>query len=55
VYAIKNGNKYVSLPGSERSYTTDVSRAQTFTSKEAAEANACSNERVIPLRLVWGE
>jgi len=55
MYAIKRGNEYVAEPGSERSYTKDVRRAQKFTTEEAAKANACGNEHVVPLRMVWGE
>jgi hypothetical protein len=53
MYVIMKGSQYVALPGSERSYTNDFDRARQFSSKAIAEANACSNERVVPLRMTW--
>lgn len=41
--------KYVAPPGLEYSYTSDVSKAQRFTSREAAEKNKCGNEAAVPL------
>lgn len=55
MWVIKKGNEYVALPGSEKSYTKDIKRAQRFTRLETAQANACSNEHVVALHLVWGE
>jgi hypothetical protein len=42
-------NKYVSPSGSEKSYTTDPTKARRFDTKEQAEADACSNERAVDL------
>ena len=39
--------KYVSKPGSERSYTTKLENAQTFPTEAAAKANACGNELAV--------
>lgn len=41
--------KYVSRPGSQKSYTTKLENARIFSTKEAAESNKCSNERVVSL------
>lgn len=55
MWAIKNNGRYVALPGRKSSFTTKVENAQKFDTKEAAQANACGNETVVPLRMVWGE
>jgi len=40
--------KYVARPGSEHSYTTDLTKALIFTTREAAEADRCvGNELVV--------
>lgn len=38
---------YVAAPGSRGSYTLNLTRAQTFTTKESAESNACGNESAV--------
>jgi len=50
-YIIRNNDngKYVAAPGSSNSYTTKLEKARTFNSREAAEADACGNERAIPV------
>ncbi len=53
MFVIKRANKYVALPGSEKSYTQNFDKAQKFSSREAAEANACGNERVVALQVGW--
>ena len=35
---------YVALPGSPKSYTRTLDRAQRFDSRDAAKASACGNE-----------
>ncbi len=40
--------KYVASFGSERSYTSQLQKAQLFSSKEEAANHACGNEVVIP-------
>lgn len=40
----ENG-KYVALPGHAKSYTTRLKSAATFATREAAEREACGNER----------
>ena len=41
--------KYVTPSGSEQSYTSDLSKAQVYTSREKADSNRCGNESVVPL------
>lgn len=38
--------KYVAPPGLKSSYTTNILKAQTFPTREAAEADCCGDERV---------
>lgn len=40
------GGGYLAPAGSHHSYTKSLTRARTFASKEAAEAECCENERV---------
>lgn len=40
-------NAFVAKPGGIHSYTKYLQSAQVFASREAAEANACGNERVV--------
>lgn len=47
--------KFVTPPGSEKSYTPAIQRAATWPTKEAAEANACGNERAVEKRLWQSE
>lgn len=49
MYVIKRGSQCVSKPGSKNSYTNALQCAQTFSTKEAAEANKCGNEYVVPV------
>lgn len=46
-WVIMLGNKYVTPPGSERSYTLYLERARLFDTVEAAERERCGNERVV--------
>ena len=48
MYVIRHSEtgKYVAFPGSERTYTTKLDNMRIFDSRKAAEASACSNERV---------
>jgi len=42
------GGGYVAQPGSKHTYTHDITQAQTFTTKEAADAQRCKgNEATI--------
>lgn len=49
MYVIKRSGdgKYVAKPGSRKSYTTKLEKAQTFVTEQAARASACGNEYVI--------
>lgn len=49
MYVIKKGKYYVSKPGSKKSYTTMIERAQKFKTQEDAEKNKCGNERVVDI------
>lgn len=44
------GDWFVSLPGSEKSYTLSIHNARRFPSREAAQRDACGNESVVDLR-----
>lgn len=53
-YVIKRldqGGGYVAPTGAKRSYTRDIMAARRFDTKEAAERDACGNERVCPLNV----
>lgn len=41
--------KYVTRPGSDKSYTTKLDDARIFASRADAEAEACGNETIVPL------
>jgi hypothetical protein len=48
--------KFVAPDGSEHSYTRDLTKAKAFPSKEAAESQACGNERAVTVdSLLEGE
>lgn len=49
LYVIFNRDerKYVSLPGSEKSFTASLENAQTFKSYEKAETECCGNENPV--------
>ena len=55
MYVIRNNDtgRYVAQPGSQSSYTNKVANARRFPTKEAAQADACGNETVIPMRMDW--
>jgi len=45
--------KFVTPPGSPRSYTKDLRKAVTFSTQEDADEGRCpENERVVPLEAV---
>jgi hypothetical protein len=46
-YVIKNGHRYVTPPGSYRSYTPYLQNARKFDTREQAEREACGNESVV--------
>lgn len=48
-YVIMKGNLFVAPAGSHKSYTSNIRKARRFSSREAAQADACGNERVVPL------
>jgi len=41
--------KFVCPPGAENSYTSDLTKARIFSTREAAEQDKCGNERVHPV------
>lgn len=41
--------KWVAKPGLDRSYTRDMMKAQVYPSREAAEAERCGNETIVPV------
>lgn len=43
---------YVNLPGSEKSYTTNPTKAQRFPSLEAAQQQCCDNEHPVKRSVV---
>jgi hypothetical protein len=45
-YVIKRSKdgKMVSIPGSKKSYTTNIQKAQKFNTYQEAKDNACGNE-----------
>ena len=45
-YVIMRGRLYVAQPGSKKSYTGRLENARLFSSREAAENDACGNETV---------
>lgn len=51
MYVLKRNEdgKYVAPAGSKSSYTTKLEKARTFPTREAAERDACGNERVLAL------
>lgn len=55
MYVIKKGSLYVALPGRRSSYTYKVEFARRFDTPEAAQAEACGDEKVVQLHMVWGE
>lgn len=46
--------KYVTRPGSAHSYTAKLQEADTFPTREAAEAGKCGNERVMTVEQAMG-
>lgn len=46
MWVIMKGRLYVAQPGSAKSYTTSLEKARKFSSREAAENDACGNENV---------
>lgn len=55
-YVVINSDtgKYVSRPGSARSYTTRLENARIFDTREQAERDKCGNEYIVPLSYVLG-
>lgn len=50
IYVIVTASgKFVTPPGSARSYTTDLTKARTFQTRAAAQRQACENERVMDI------
>jgi hypothetical protein len=41
--------KYVTNPGQEYSYTSKLENARIFPTKDAANAEKCGNENVVPV------
>jgi len=46
----REDGKYVAPPGRDKSYTTDLANARLYASQEEAEADACGNEFVSPVK-----
>lgn len=47
---VNNDNgRYVAPGGQESSYTTKLEHAKTYPTREAAEKDACGNERAVPV------
>ena len=44
---IREDGKFVTLPGSDHSYTDKLQYARSFASKDDAECEQCGNESVI--------
>ena len=42
-------SKFVCPPGAEKSYTSDLTKARIYPTREAAEADKCGNETVHPI------
>lgn len=40
---------YTAMPGSTHSYTKNLENAQTFSTREQADANKCGNETAVPV------
>jgi hypothetical protein len=50
----RDDGQYVTPPGSEKSYTADVTKARIFRSREEAKIELCpGNETVVPLLSVF--
>lgn len=51
MYVIRRNEdkKYVARKGSAHSYTSSLERAQTYSSREAAQGDACDNETVFSI------
>jgi hypothetical protein len=46
----RDDGKFVTPPGQHKSYTTDLTKARVFPSREAAEADRCpENEQVVAI------
>ncbi len=41
--------KFVCPPGAEKSYTSDLTKARIYPSRETAEKDKCGNESVHPI------
>ena len=52
---VRDDGKYVARSGSQSSYTARLERARVFSSRAAAEADACSNERVRSVNDIMGD
>lgn len=52
MYVIQNTEtgRYVTCPGSERSYTTKLQEARTFPTRESAKRDCCENERIVSIK-----
>jgi hypothetical protein len=57
MFTIKKDNLYVKASGmgGNSSYTTNINKAVKYNTEEEAKKNACGNETVVKLSLVWGE
>lgn len=44
---VREDGKYVAMPGSEKSYTNRLEEAQTFSTREKAEASRCPENETV--------
>jgi len=60
MYVLKRNEdgKFVALPGSKKSYTSNLRDARQFVTREEAECDRCGNERIVNteelLQQRWG-
>lgn len=56
MYVLRNvdNGKYVAPSGSTNSYTERLQNARVFPTREAAQADACGNDRVVAVRDAFG-
>lgn len=47
-------SKYVARPGSRRSYVKTLEAARVYLTREAAEADKCGNEAIVPICSILG-
>jgi hypothetical protein len=49
-YVLQRGDgAFVTMPGSEKSYTRTLRKARSYSTAEAAQRDACGNETPVPV------